>query len=386
MAYTDDDLYEMSDEELAAAFKEAKANGVTVEDSEPDEFETDESDVEIDLEQPENEDSDDDASLETTEEDAKEEASEAADVESDETTEEADENVDADADKKVDDKQPVQDDEVLTFKADGQDYHFTVKEMKEQFGKVFGQAMNYTKKMQALKPHRKTIDALESANVSYEDLNLMIDVLKGNKDALAAVMKRTGIDALDIDTEDVKPYVPMDYGRDEHELEIKEIVDEIANDKEYVVTQSILQRQWDDKSRLEFAKDPSLIKALHIDVKTGMYDTINPIAQKMKIYEGAKRSDLEYYKLAANEYFDMLEKENARSVERQREETERSAAEARRLQSVKEKQMKAEAERKIAEKRKAAAPTKKVVSRAIDVIDDSDEAFEEWYNKLQEQQ
>ena len=86
MAYTDDDLYEMSDEELAAAFKEAKANGVTVEDSEPEEFETDESDVEIDLEQPENEDSDDDASLETTEEDAKEETSEADEVESDDTT------------------------------------------------------------------------------------------------------------------------------------------------------------------------------------------------------------------------------------------------------------------------------------------------------------
>ena len=73
-------------------------------------------------------------------------------------------------------------------------------------------------------------------------------------------------------------------------------------------------------------------------------------------------------------------------IKMQREEAERSAAEARRLQSVKEKQMKAEAERKIAEKRKAAAPTKKVVSRAIDVIDDSDEAFEDWYNKLQEQQ
>ena len=201
-----------------------------------------------------------------------------------------------------------------------------------------------------------------------------------DEEAFAALMA-AGIQYIDDDDLAASP-TEDELGKDE----IKEIVDEIANDKEYVVTQSILQRQWDDKSRLEFAKDPSLIKALHIDVKTGMYDTINPIAQKMKIYEGAQRSDLEYYKLAANEYFDMLEKENARSVERQREEAERSAAEARRLQSVKEKQMKAEAERKIAEKRKAAAPTKKVVSRAIDVIDDSDEAFEDWYNKLQEQQ
>ena len=83
--------------------------------------------------------------------------------------------------------------------------------------------MDYTKKMQALKPWRQSIDALESNGLSHEDVNLMIGVLKGDKDAVAAVLKRTGVDALELDVEQSR-YVPKDYGRDDKALAVKDVL------------------------------------------------------------------------------------------------------------------------------------------------------------------
>lgn len=376
-ALTDQQLWEMSDEELEAAYREAKMNGVSVEDSVD---ESSDDDEEINLEQPETDSDDDDASSDEEVEVAGTKDSTEVESDADEVAETEEEQTEVAETETETEEQPAGDDEELTFRADGQDYKFTVREMKEQFGRVFGQAMNYTKKMQALKPYRQTIDALDSAKLSYEDVNLMIDALKGNKDALSTVIKRAGVDALELDTEQSKPYVPRDYGRNETELEIKDIIDEISVDREYVTTHHILEKQWDDKSRMEFVKDPSLIKALHVDVKSGMYDTINPIAQKMKLYDGAKQSDLEYYKMAASKYFEDTAQNEQRVNEQRRQEAERVAAEARRVSEVKAKQREAEAAREAASKRKAATLTKKVTTGSKSLsFDDSDEAFEDWY-------
>ena len=390
MAYTEEELWNMSDEELDAAFAEEKMNGGTAEEKAPEEeFDeevetTDEvdNDNEEVLEQPE-EDSDDDSSDEEEEEES-EEDSETDEDELDGESETEEEQTDEDEEESDKEEQPARDDEVLNFRANGQDYNFTVKEMKEQFGKVFGQAMDYTKKMQQIKPYRKTIDALESANVSQEDLNMMIDALSGNKEALAAVMKRTGVDALDLATEEADTYVPKDYGRNETELAIRDVIDEISVDKEYAITHNILEKQWDDKSRDAFVADPNLIKLLHVDVKNGMFDTISPIANKMKVYDGGKQSDLDYYKAAAREYFNQQAQEESRVAEQAK----MKEGERQRIAEVKAKQEQAKATKAASKKRRAAAPTKKAsTSKAsIDFLDDSDEGFEEWYKQLQDRQ
>ena len=380
MAY-EKDVWDLSDEELEEAFREAKANGATVQydsaESTDDVEEFDDKSDEV-LEQPD-EDSDDNGSEdEGTEEVA--EGSETVEGEPGEDTKTEEDKPEETEEVAEKEEQPAVDDEVLTFKANGQDYHFTVKEMKEQFGKVFGQAMDYTKKMQAIKPRRQMLDALDSAGLGNDDVNLMIDVLKGNKDALATVMKRVGVDALDLDMDAESRYVPKSYGRNETELDIRDIVDEISRDKEYAITHNILDKEWDDKSRMEFVKNPGLIRALHIDVKNGMYDKVNPIAQKMKIYDGGKHTDLEYYGMASRQYEQNLAQYESQVAERAKAEADRKANEARRLEEVRAKEAKAAADREAASKRKAAAPTKKAStsSKGVNYLD-SDEAFDEWY-------
>ena len=245
--------------------------------------------------------------------------------------------------------------------------------------------MDYTKKTQALKPWRKTIDAIESANLSHDQINLMIDVFKGDKNAIAEVMRRTGVDALDLDTEN-NVYTPKDYGRDDTALAIKDIVDEISSDKEFSITQQILNKEWDDRSFSELTRDPELIKLLHIDVKSGTYDKVQPIAEKLKVFDRGRKSDLEYYKQAAGEYFREVDEAQRReqAMEEQRQLREAKAARQAELERVRTTQAKQEAVKTQAVARKAAAPTKSnagTKKSVIDYLDESDEAYDDWYKR-----
>lgn len=407
----DADLWDMSDAELEAAFKEAQASAQSpdtdleqapeleeftesdpsMEDADEEvEFEDGPEQSEDEDENLELEDSGHDASDESkTDEVADEDQADADDADPDGDAEEEEDPSSDDADEDEDEEQPVQ---TYKFKANGKDYEFSSEEIVDQFPRIFGQAMDYTKKMQAIKPWRKTIDAIESAKLNHEDVSLMIDVLKGDKGAIAEVLKRTGTDTLDLDTESQNPYVAKDYGRDDSALAIKDIVDDISQDVEYATTHNILSKEWDDRSWNTMAQNPEMIRLLHTDVKSGMYKTLQPLAEKLKVYDGGKKSDLDYYKEAAQQHFNQVAEQEAyqeRQAARQAERESKLAAqeaEKARLEEVKAQSQKRTATKQASAKRKAAAPTKAAASRdVIDYLDDSDEAFDDWYKRLQEE-
>ena len=365
--------WDMTDEELEAAFLAAKADVET----------TYEEQHEEDLEQPDELDSDDDADTDVSDEVADEEGSDVADETPDGEDVDAEEEPEEEVAEAQAEVQPTQ---RHKFKANGKEYEFTEDEVREQFPKIFGQAMDYTRKMQAIKPWRKTIDAIEGAQLSHEDVNLMIDVLKGDKDAVAAVLKRTGVDALDLDVE-ASRYVPKDYGRDDKALAVKDVIEEISGDAEYSTTYKILSKEWDDSSFREMTSDPDLIKLLHIDVKSGMYDRVQPIAEKLKVYDRGKRSNLDYYKEAARVYFEEQRQAQSYEAEAQKQKALREAdvADKARVRDVKDQQKQRVVVKQEAEKRKAAAPTKRTAGtkKVIDYLDDSDEAYDEWYKSVQ---
>ena len=397
MSYTEEEkLWDMSDEELMTAVKEAKSDEVdvpeeqeesnkVVDDSVESEVNDNEEEYEDGPEQPE-EDSDHDASDEEEEEEvgSEEDSSEDAEDTPDEETEATDGEA---AEEATETKPESQQAQSLKFKADGKEYEFTDKEIVEQFPRVFGQAMNYTRKMQAIKPWRKTIDAIEQAKLSHDDVNLMIDALSGNKDAVAQVLKRTGVDALDLDLEN-SDYVAKDYGRDEKTLAIEEVVETISQDPEFAVTENVLTKQWDESSLDTLTQDPELIRLLHEDVKSGMYDTISPIMNKLKVYDGAKKTDLDYYKLAARQYFSELDKKQQEEylLNQKQQQEQEAQAKQQRIEKAKANEVKRQQAKRVSAKRKAAAPTKaRATNSVVDYLDDSDEAFEEWYKKVMDQ-
>jgi len=376
---TEDELFDMDDKELEMAFREAKADDNSPEINDVptgEEVGIEEAD---ELEQPDDQESDDNADTDDDTDEVDDEDFTEEEGDPDEEPEAEEEQPETDTDEVEEDVQPIQ---KRKFKANGLEYEFTPDEIMEQFPRVFGQAMDYTKKMQQIKPWRKTIDAIEQAQLSQEDINLAIDVLKGDKDAIGELLKRTGIDALDLDTEESN-YVPKDYGRDETALALKDVVDEISADPEYAVTQKVLTNEWDENSWSTMTQDPQMIKALHIDVKSGVYNKVQPIAAKLKVYDGGHKSDLDYYKEAARVYFT---EENANKAAQEQAE-QAQAAKAAELAKVQREAAKREDVKKKAEKRKRAVPSKKSTGTkqsTTSYLDDSDEDFEKWYASLQD--
>lgn len=405
----DNELWDMSDDELEAAFKEAQAGqqspDTDLEDQYTEEFDDSETsmedtDEEVSLddgaeeefddgpEQPEDEledsghdTSDDSEDNESTEEDE-------TDPETDDLDEDPDEDDDTSSDEDEEDDDEEQPAQSYKFRANGKDYEFSSEEIVDQFPKIFGQAMDYTKKMQTIKPWRKTIDAIEGAELSHNDVSLMIDVLKGDKDAITEVLKRTGTDTLELDTETDSRYVAKDYGRDDSALAIKDIVDDISRDEEYSTTHNILSKDWDEKSWNAMTENPEMIRLLHTDVKSGMFQTLQPLAEKLKVYDGASKSDLDYYKEAAQQHFTQVAEQEAltaRRAERQATQETKQAEKAR-LADVKAQSQKRTATKQASAKRKAAAPTKNAVASrdVVDYLQESDEAFDDWYKRLQD--
>lgn len=410
----EDALWEMSDDELAVAVKEATAQSDSPEtdlgadaaseeiESEPSTEEPDEDvsvdddDTEEELEEDGPDQTDDkaesghDASDETETDEVDEDDTSKKDADDpDGDTAENDEESSDDTKKDEAEEQPVRS---YSFRADGKDYEFSSDEIVDQFPKIFGQAMNYTKKMQTIKPWRKTIDAIEGAKLTHDDVGLMIDVLKGDKEAINEVLKRTGTDTLELDTEAASGYVAKDYGRDEGALAISDIVDEISGDAEYATTQNILSKEWDDKSWATVSENPNMVRLLHEDVKSGMYKTLQPLVEKLKVYDGATKPDIEYYKEAAQQHYSKIAKQDAYNerqvaTRQKQEDTQKADTQKQeRVTQAKAQSSKRTATQKASAKRKAAAPTTSVSSdrAVVDYLDESDEAFDDWYKRLQD--
>ncbi len=351
----------MNDEEFTKwmanqEFAEADAEEIEVGGTE--EYEEVETEEEEDLEQPESQDSDDnsdDVETEETGAESSEEEDETPDGETEETETEQPEVTEEPAKAET---QTVEQPKVYKFKASGTEMEFTQEEMLAQFPEVYSKALDYTKKMQTIKPYRKMIDAWEQEKLTHEDMNFAIDLLKGDKEAIATLIKKSGIDALDLDVEDNNNYKPNNYGRSDVELDIHEITSKISQDPEYETTHQVLTKEWDDESWTEMTKRPQLIELLHTDVRNGMFNKVNPIAQKLKMqdvvrYGRGMRSDLDYYKSAAGTYSEQTAR-SAQLVKQQQA----AEVQQRQIADVKVKEERREATKLAAVKRKAAAPTK----------------------------
>ena len=364
------DLYDMTDEELEAAFHEAKeelSSGVA-EFQEEEIVSEDDNSTEEEVEESEQPDED---SVKATDEDT--------DENSGEDPVDPDGDLEGQPEPVVEEVKPkVQEEQIYKVKANGQEFDFKIDELL----KLAPKAMDYTKKTQELAKWRKTISALTEHNVGHDDVNLLIDVLKGDKNALASVMKRTGVDALELDTENVI-YTPKEYGKDATELAIQDVISEYKDDADFGITADVIANKLDEKSKSEFFKDPKLIEALHEDVKAGDFKPVFAEMQKLKALDGGTKTDLEYYIAAGKQYHtrnDMIKLAQAQATQKTAAE---KIADAAKIAEVKAQTAKREQTKQEAPAKKAAAPTKtKTVNKVVDYLDVSDEKYEEWYKNL----
>ncbi|MBD3865186.1 hypothetical protein [Campylobacter fetus] len=185
--------------------------------------------------------------------------------------------------------------DLYTIKANGKEYDMSIDELKQMASK----GMDYVKKTTALKPYRTMIAAMQENNISPEDLNMLIDLKKGNKEAISKLIKDNNVDTYDLPEGD--NYKPTEYRKSEESYEINEIIKTISEDSEFSRTSNIYSKL-DENSKQVISSNPTMLSGLHQDVKSGLFDKVLPYAEKRAMIDGFSQPFLKYYIEAGSEY------------------------------------------------------------------------------------
>lgn len=155
---------------------------------------------------------------------------------------------------------------------------------------------NYTKKMVAIKPYLQRAKTLEQNKLTDDDINLLVDLKKGDKGAIKKLLDDVNIDALDLDLEDSSSYKATDYGITNEQYELTSVLEELKDSEFYDTTIDIVGNKWDDASRVALSSNPSLIKGIHEQVANGDYKIVHAAVERERaLGRLTDVSDLEAY-------------------------------------------------------------------------------------------
>jgi len=199
------------------------------------------------------------------------------------------------------------------LKANGKD--IPIEDIEELYT-LASKGINYTQKMQNIKPFRSAIELMQEQQLTLDDLNLLSDIKQGNKDAVKKLIKDVDLDIYEeFDPAEEVNYIPNNYAPDPKVVEVNDIVSNLAQDEEFKVTEKVISTMLDDTSRQEFLDKPNLIEALHNDIKSGIFYDIEPEMTKMKLLGSGNESFLELYSKAADKVSQKLKTQTVQKTE-----------------------------------------------------------------------
>lgn len=207
------------------------------------------------------------------------------------------------------------------FKANGKDV--AVKSVDDAIA-LMQMGANYSKKMQGLKPHLKVIKMLERHGLLDESkLSYLIDLHGKNPAAITKLVKDSGIDPMDMDTDKATDYKPQSYAVDDREIELDSVLDEIKESPSYQRTLSTVSSEWDAASKQVIASTPSLLKVINSHMDSGIYDLIHKEMESERLFGRLQGlSDIEAYRqvgdaINARGGFDFLAKKQQNQTTKQ---------------------------------------------------------------------
>ena len=134
---------------------------------------------------------------------------------------------------------------------------------------------NYTRKMQEISEHRKTIATLiEHGITTEEDLLFLIDLKNKNPEAIKKFFKDNDIDPFDIDINEDVNYIPEAHTISEKTIDARAILNEIHSTPEGSKTLELIARDWDDESTKFMWDNPQSFQIIHEQRVSGVYDQI----------------------------------------------------------------------------------------------------------------
>lgn len=136
------------------------------------------------------------------------------------------------------------------------------------------QGANYTRKMQDIAPHRKTLLMLENNGIDQEQLSYLIDLSKKDPAAIQKLLKDSAINPLDIDVEAEPTYQGGNHRVSDEEANFRSAIDDAsASETGRVVIQAI-NGTWDQASKELLFSQPGIIETMIQQQEAGFYERI----------------------------------------------------------------------------------------------------------------
>lgn len=294
---SDEDFLKMSEEDAQKAIESQKPSEEDLEENTDDELESDDTDDDDDSDDSGNEsdedsDTGDSGEIPEGEEDSGKESSEVPGQEKPKTGEEAEpEGKQSDADtkkkgKKTDDgklpdgvtveqaTQAVQFMQAVTasFKADGKDIQVT---NPSDVIRLMQQGANYSRRMQELKPLKAMSRMLSDHGLNDPNkLSFLIDISKGDKTAIAKLLKDNNLDPMDLDTSSETKYQAKSYAGTPKENEFRDALDNAISIPEGQALVSEIHKTWDPASKERLRENPALVGNLVELKRSGIYQQV----------------------------------------------------------------------------------------------------------------
>lgn len=142
---------------------------------------------------------------------------------------------------------------------------------------------NYTRKMQAMAPHRKLIMMLENNKIDEGRLNYLIDLSNQKPEAVKKLVIDSKIDPLDIDTGENHTYQAGDHGVSDEEVRFKSVLDDVEASAGGDETLRHINAEWDRASKEMLWSEPEVIKTIHEQRQSGIYQKVADEVSRQKM-------------------------------------------------------------------------------------------------------
>ncbi len=174
----------------------------------------------------------------------------------------------------------------------------------EDARRLMSMGLDYAKKTHALKGQKKFLKMLENNELLDESkLSYAIDLMNGNPEALAQLVKDKGIDTYNLNQEEDSKYTPSNHAVSDTAVELDEVVESIRSTPTYADTMNAVNN-WDESSKRTLAQQPQLLSLMNEHKGNGIYAMVQEAMDRERTFGGLSGlSDIEAYQQVGDQLY-----------------------------------------------------------------------------------
>lgn len=150
--------------------------------------------------------------------------------------------------------------------------------------RLIQQGLGFAKKVQSIQPHMKTIRVLERANLlDPERIAFLVDLNDKNPEAIKKLIKESGIDPIDLNTNEEVDYKPTNRAAvSDADMAFQSALEDLQNHPEGTATIRDINTNWDQSSKQILFQNPELLKVIQDQKDAGIYQIISSEIDRQK--------------------------------------------------------------------------------------------------------